>query len=299
MHATELLLFPLVVITEKIAGLLAGLVGPPGEHGMTPHVTREDLQAIAELAVEQGLVPETSGLMLCTVFELDTKPVSTVMTPFVDVFSVPLDATVEDVETLSVTTGFSRFPVYHERVDEIIGIVDLRHLLYSSEDSTSISGKAPIADLVERNIVFVPETKPVGSLLHEVRYQKVPMTVVIDEHGGVIGVVTTEDLIEEVVGEIQDERDHPIQQVQRVADSVYECDGKLEIRELSDRLGIKIRNQDFETAGGLVLKLAGRIPAVGERFSYQDFDIEVLQIVRRRIARLRFIRRNAARKKSR
>ena len=132
----------------------------------------------------------------------------------------------------------------------------------------------------QRNAVFIGGT---GT-------GKTHLAVVVDEHGGVVGVVTTEDLVEEVVGEIQDERDKELRSILQVADKVYDCDGKLEVRQLSDELGIEFSDPDYETVGGLIMRLAGRIPAPGQRFNCQGYEIEVLDVVRRRVGRVRFRR---------
>ncbi len=292
LRVAEIVLYPLVVVISKVAGLMATLSGGALHEGSSPYVTREDLQAMAELAVEQGLVPGPSGNMLQTVFTLDTQPVSAIMVPLVDVALVPDGAPIDSVAELSVKTGFSRFPVYRDRVDEIIGVVDLRKLLYECGGPSAPPdlGSTPITPFVQTNIAFVPETKAVGALLHEIRYQKIPMAVVVDEHGGVVGIVTHEDLIEEIVGEIHDERDGPAHDIVQIAESVYECDGRLSAKELAEALDVQIDSDGFETAGGLVLKLAGRIPAPGDRFHCSGYEIEVVDVVKRRVARLRFRR---------
>lgn len=293
LRCAEFALFVLVSAVGGVAGGIVKLLGASTGSGLSPYVTREDLRAMAELAVEQGLVPETSGAMLRTVFELDTQTVSAIMAPLVDVVLVPVEATIHSVEELAVETGFTRFPVYQGRVDEIIGVVDVRELLYVLTNEQGLEPQTltePIRDYVHSNIVYVPETKSVAALLHELRYQKVPMAVVVDEHGGVTGIVTAEDLVEQVVGEIHDERDRPAHKVEEESDSVFQCDGKLEIRDLAEHLGLDIEQDGFETAAGLVLKLAGRIPQQGESFQFQGYEIQVLERSRRRVARLRFRR---------
>ncbi|MBT3378270.1 MAG: HlyC/CorC family transporter [Lentisphaerae bacterium] len=289
----EKALFPVVVVTSAVARRLVSLVSGNAELELTPSVTREDLRAIAELAVEQNVLPEATGSMLCTVFDLDTKSVDSIMVPLVDVASVPLTALVGDVEDLASKRGFTRLPVYEERVDNIVGVVDLRELLYAAEERpASEERKRSIRPFVHHNIIFVPETKAVGSLLHELRYHHIPMAGVVDEHGGVVGVVTTEDLLEEVVGEMRDERDADEQMVRHVEESVFDCEGRLSITELREHLNVDMDAEGFGTVAGLILKLAGHIPVPGERFECDEFDVEVLEVDRRRVARVRFRRKN-------
>ena len=291
LRLAQSVLLPIVALTGWLADLLAGVVGRDPTH-RSAYITRDDLRAIAEIATEEGLVPASAGSMLQTLFELDRRPVSAVMVPLVDIRSIPHDATVAGVEALAVRTGFTRFPVYRGRIDEIVGVVDLRHVLYAlhsgREDADGVAPDTEIEPFVQHDVVFVPETKPVGSLLHEMRYHRVPMAAVVDEHGGVVGVVTTEDLVEEVVGEIHDERDADQYEFERVAQSVYDCDGKLPVRDLAEHFGLEIAPEGYETVAGLVLELAGRIPSVGERFRSGGFEVEVLELARRRVAKVRF-----------
>ena len=289
------ILRPLVWFSSHVAGFLAGFAGRDADASETPYVTRDDLLAYAELATEQGVVTGEAGAMLCTVFDLDSKPLSAVMVPLVDVVAVPSTATVGDVEQLSVSSGLTRFPVYKDRIDEITGVIDVRQLLYGVYGTAS-SGESPflaprngsIEPFVQHEVAFVPEMKSVGALLHELRYQKIPMAVAVDEHGGVVGVVTREDLVEEVVGEIHDERDALPTGMREVGDSVFECDGKVGIREAMEQLDIEIETNGFETVAGLVLAIAGRIPAAGEIVHFQRYEIEVLEVCGRRLSRLRF-----------
>ncbi|MCK5806336.1 MAG: HlyC/CorC family transporter [Lentisphaeria bacterium] len=289
MSIAERVMRPLVVVSGWASGLLARLIGG-GAANPVGYVTREDLRAITELAAEQGVVPETAGSMLKTVFDLEDRSVESMMVPLVDVLSVPLDATVADVERLSVETGHARFPVYGDRFDDIMGIVDCRQLLYSAAASELFSAETLIAPHVHRNVIFAPDSKPVGDLLHELRYQKMPMAVVVDEHGVVVGILTTEDLIEEIVGDINDERDAPVTEVVHLGEKLLECDGRLDVRDLVEHLGVEIELNGFDTAAGLVLKLAGRIPEVGDVFECRGYEVTVLAMERRRVKRLRFQR---------
>jgi putative hemolysin len=286
-----MILYPLVWFSSAAAAFISKVTGLARKP--QSHVTREDIRALAELAGEEGVLPGRAVEMMQTVFELGSRTVEAVMIPLVDVAAIHETASFGDVEKIAAETGFTRFPVYRDRIDDMVGIVDVRHVLYgigAAESDLDQQITSPIREYVQRDIVFVPETKSVEELLHELHYHKIPMAVVVDEHGGVVGIVTTEDLIEEVVGEIRDERDRDQHKVRQVAESVYECDGKLEVRDLDEKLGIKVDADGFETVAGLVLKLAGRIPHTGDCFSYQGFEIEVLKVVKHRVAKLRFRR---------
>ncbi len=288
LRLAEALLAPLSFVVTKVSGVLAGWAGGPLQNAFKPAVTREDLKAIAVMATEQEVVPDLVGSILLTVFELDRKPVSCMMVPLVDVVSVAEGATVGDVERLSGATGHAQFPVFSGRIDEIIGVVSLRHLLYEAPPGGGdLPAHTPIGPYIRRQVLFVPETKSVTSLLHELRYQHSSMAVVVDEYGGVVGILTLEDLVEELVGELHDERDRPAAALAMLEGGSFECDGKMTIESFGDALGCTVTRDGFDTVAGLVLKLAGRIPAAGERVRFGAYEIEVVTVLKHRLARLR------------
>lgn len=258
-------------------------------------VSRDDLKALASVAEEHGVLQKESGRIMASVLELDNRPVESIMVPLVDVKSLPISATIGDVEELVRTTGFTHFPVYESRIDEIVGIIGIRRCmfengLYADDVSHEWIARQPIRPLVERTIGFVPETKTVGDLLNDFRTSRMPMAAVVDEYGGVVGIVTVEDLIGLLIGGVADLRNQSRLSVRRVADGVYECDGKADVHELATALGISIDNDGYETAAGLVLKLLGRIPVKGSTVTFSGYEIRILEVARRRISRLRFTR---------
>jgi putative hemolysin len=291
----ETLLFPVSWAGAKAAEALVGWIGGPVQNAFKPAVTRDDLRAIAVMAAEQEIVPNTVGSILQTVFELDRKSVASQMVPLVDMVSLPVSATVGDVERLSVETGHAQFPVFETRVDDIVGIVSLRHLLYeASAAGGDLPPETPIEPYIRRQILFVPESKSVTSLLQELRYQHIPMAVVVNEYGGVVGILTLEDLVEALVGELHDERERPAAALAVLEGGAFECDGKTSIGALGDTLGCVVERDRFETVAGLVLSIAGRIPSEGDRFPFGEYDIEVTKVERHRVSRLRFRRRPSA-----
>jgi len=200
------ILYPFVLISSFAADTVSRLLA---KHKVAEaKITREDVRIIAELAGEEGMLEENTVSMIKKVFELGIRPVSSVMKPLSEVISLPDSATVKDVRNQVVESGYTRFPVYHENVNNIVGIIDLRHILYGEKVSLDTSSDAtPITDFIQRNVLFVSGSQPVDSLLHELHYHRIPMAVVTGQDDNVIGIVTTEDLVEEVVGEIIDERD--------------------------------------------------------------------------------------------
>lgn len=253
-------------------------------------VTREDMKAIAEMATEQGLVNKEAGEMLQSVLELDKLPVETAMVPLIEVRSLPESSTVGEALALAANTAFLHLPVYDGRVDRIAGLVDCRDLLEMRDPAESEEAflKRPLAPYVDRKLLFVPESQPVSLTLEHLRRSSQNMAIVVDEYGGVTGIATVEDLVEIIVGNLRDRREGEIFQVQWISADSFLCNGRMEMGVLEEYLGLSIPHGGFETAAGLVLKLAGRIPAPGERLRYRHVEITVLHVEEHRITRLKF-----------
>lgn len=280
-----------VGVMAFISSKLSRLFGTSKDNDQLGKVTRDDLKVLASMATEQGVLHKESGQIMSSVLELDNKPIESIMVPLVEVESLPSTATIGDVEALAERTGFTRFPVFDKRVDEVIGLVSLRRCLYEitfGNENNDEFKNIPIASMIDRNVTFVPETMTVGALTREFRKTHIPMMVVVDEYGGVVGVVTIEDLLSLLVGGIQDIRNQETSQIQKVAPNAFECDGWTDIRELESWLGIKVDIEGFETAAGLVLKLNGSIPRKNMTISYKQFTIRVLEIQKHKIVKLRF-----------
>ena len=273
------LMAPVVVGVGWVADFLLRPVGGQGER--SPYVSREELKVLAEVGAEHGALLSEEKRMIQSVLELNEKPVEAVMVPLVAVVALPVGAKVADLEAQTARSGFSRFPVYEGRVDNVVGVVRVVDVL-----KAGLGPGKPIEPLIHRDVAYVPETKPVGELLAELRYSRLPMAIVVEEHGGVVGIVTLEDLVEEVIGHIRDERDET--HLLRQEATFFECDGSMEIDEFVSVTGLPVRKEGFETVGGLLMKLTGRIPQRGETVLFGPYRVEVLEATPRRVVRVRF-----------
>ncbi|MBO7534638.1 MAG: HlyC/CorC family transporter [Victivallales bacterium] len=287
------ILTPLVVTLTWLSNRVQSMLGLSTSHDdKSNNVTREDLETIAELAAEQELVPQNSADMLQMVLELDEKPVANAMTPLVDVCSLPASASVGDVEKMTMETGYSRFPVYNDRVDNIIGVIELRRLI-KIEKQRNLDAETfrnqPILPFIDKSVLFVPESKPVNQMLAELRKHAIPMAVIVDEYGGMIGLVTIEDLAQQIIGSIQDYGEEDEQPVHKSPNEMI-CDGRTAIREIEDFFDIEIDNEGFETVAGLILKLAGHIPKGGEFFKSPPLKLTVLQTEQHRISKVKIVK---------
>ena len=288
LRAIQRLIGPVVLIVSRIADALLALVGSkPTDANI--YVTREELMLLAEMGEEHGAIVSEERRMIHSVLALRDRPVASAMVPLVNIASVPLDAAVAQLDEAAARTGFARFPVFDGRVDNIVGIVSVVDVLRS--DLPADPAATPIAPFVRRDVTYVPETKPVGELLRELRYSPIPMAIVVEEHGGVVGLATAADLVEEIIGEIRDERlgGRGGNLIARGSDA-FECDGTMDADRLAELTGLAIRKEGFETVAGLLMHLTGHIPRAGEKVPFGPFRIEVLEADPRHVRRLRFTR---------
>jgi putative hemolysin len=245
-------------------------------------------EAAAALAEGPPAIDGEERRLLRSVVEFGETLVREVMTPRPDIVAIREDATLAELRALVREQEYSRFPVYRDSLDNIVGIVVVKDLI-SLEEAAGAS--RPISAIL-RPAYFVPETKRVAELLKEFQRRQVQLAVVVDEYGGTAGLVTMEDLLEEIVGEIRDEYDVEAEPVVDEGHGSFIFSGKVNIDEVRDRLGVQIEPGGFETVGGYLLARLGRVPAVGERFEVDDLAVEVLEAERRRIHKVRLRRRH-------
>jgi CBS domain containing-hemolysin-like protein len=235
---------------------------------------------------EAGTISEEEGReLLQSVVDFTETLVREVMTPRPDIIAIRADATLQDLRTLFREEQYSRIPVFRDNLDNIIGVAFVK-------DVASLPPEAnPPLTVLMRAAYLVPESKRVAELLKEMQRRQAQMAIVVDEYGGTAGLVTVEDLLEEIVGEIRDEYDVESETVTDEGDGTFVFSGKVSVDEVKDRLGVEIEREGFETLGGYLLSHLGRMPYVGETFDMDDLAIEVLEVERRRISKVRVRRR--------
>ncbi len=244
-----------------------------------------DLQALIDVGEAEGILEEEEGELIHSIIEFGDTRVSEVMTPRPDIVAVPETASVREARDIMLDSKYSRLPVYRDQIDNVEGLIYVRDLLQCwAERQEDLSIKPLI-----RSVYFVPETKPVAELLEEMQKAHVQLAMVIDEYGGVCGLVTVEDILEEIVGEIEDEdiAGEELQEiVERTAGS-YEVPASTEIGKIERLFDMEIEADDFTTIAGLVINESGTVPAVGEVLTIRGLEVEVLEADERRILRLR------------
>jgi putative hemolysin len=246
------------------------------------------VQALIDVGAAEGILEEDEGVLIHSIIEFGDTRVSEVMTPRPDIVAVPETATVREARDVMLESKYSRLPVYRDQMDNVEGIIYVRDLLQCWEEGVEDSN---IRSLI-RQVYFVPETKPVDELLKEMQKAHVQLAMVIDEYGGVCGVVTVEDILEEIVGEIEDEdiAGDELEDIKDAGDGWYEVLGSTEIGKIERLFDMEIEADDFTTIAGLVINESGKVPPVGERFKFRGLEVEVLEADERRIGRLKVSR---------
>lgn len=257
----------------------------------TELTANDDLQALIEVGEKEGILEEEEGELIHSIIEFGDTRVNEVMTPRTEILAMPVTASVREARDLMIESKYSRIPVYREQIDNVEGIIYVRDLLQCWPEGKE---EASISALL-RPAHFVPETKSVAELLEEMQKARVQLAMVIDEYGGVAGLVTVEDILEEIVGEIEDEDTEHDEIVEIIAgdDGYYDVAGSTEIDKIERLFDLEMPDEDFTTIAGLVIGELGRVPQRGAHLTLRNLDIEVLEADERRIARLR-LRRAAA-----
>jgi len=259
---------------------LANVIMPGRGLPQGPFITEQELRASAEVASEEGAIEEGEKELIHSIFEFGDTIVREVMVPRPDVIAVEDTATLRDVQALVLEHGYSRIPVFREDLDDVVGVVfakDVLKALYQGDDDM------PLGDIC-RPARFVPESKKVADLLREMQQEKFHQAIVTDEYGSVTGIVSLEDLLEELVGEITDEYDTEVPDMVEVGDGVYRVSGKTSIDDVNELLDSQLPDEEWDTVGGFVLELFGKIPEPGEETEYQDLRFKAEEVHGRRVA---------------
>jgi len=244
-----------------------------------------DLQALIDVGEAEGILEEEEGERIHSIIEFGDTRVSEVMTPRPDIVALPETATIREARDIMLESKYSRLPVYRDQIDNVEGIIYVRDLLSCWAEGREGESIKPLI----RSVYFVPETKPVAALLDEMQKAHVQLAMVIDEYGGISGLVTVEDILEEIVGEIEDE-DIAGEELQDIIESdngSYEVPASTEIGKIERLFDMEIEADDFTTIAGLVINESGTVPAVGETLMMRGLEVEVLEADERRIQRLR------------
>ncbi len=261
--------------------LLNRLITPKRKQGST--VSRAELEVLAEIGRREGTIDQVEWEVLTNVMNLDEVNVGQVMTPRTRIVAVPVEASLDDAQRVMLEEGRLRLPVYHETIDEVVGVLLARDLWRQA--------RAGATDLREvmREPTFMPATKPVEGALRLMRQHRIKMAIVLDEYGGTAGLVTLEDLIEEIVGEIQDEHEQEVPDFVDTPDGQSQINGSVAVTDVNERLDLSLPEEDYDSIGGFVFGSLGRMPVAGDEVAVDGGVLRVAAMDGRRVQRVVYV----------
>lgn len=275
LKAMSVIFYPFVVVLAWLTQLFLKLFGM-GSARFRPHATREDLENYLDMWNIDSRLRTAEKKIVERIFDFSETDVEDIMVPLVNIEALEIQDSIDEAVSLAQKTGHSRIPVYSEEAYNIIGIVHAFDLLTAEQKTQTLKD-------VMRPAPYVPNTAPIDELLKQLRTEGNSIAVVVNEYGGTVGIVTTEDILEEVVGEIYDEYDKEERLVVKIGKNKYLVNGRMEIDELNDHLTLQLPKDDYETVAGFLLKHMERIPSVGESFQFANLKFVIREADRRSI----------------
>ncbi len=278
-YLCEKIFLPISLILTGITNFMLTRFGIPLRR---PLLTEEEIKTIIEYGAKEGVIEKEEKEIIKSVFKFGDTDVKEIMVPRLDIVAIEADKTIKEALDLILRTGHSKIPVYEGNIDNIIGMIYVKDVLNYIKE-----GKNPKVRDIVRKILFVPESKKLDDLLREMQESKIHMAIVVDEYGGVSGLVTLEDIIEEIVGEIEDEFDREEKKIIKISEDEAVVDARLNISDVEEALGIKLPKGEYDTIAGLILDRLERIPSTGEKVTVDDVELIVEKMVGRRIFKVR------------
>ena len=291
--AGTLLLFskifkPFVWLLSKSSDLVVKCLGmdPSKNEDL---VTEEEILMMVDAGQERGIIEDKAKSMITNVFEFDDTTASEIMTPRVDIVAISSVSSLSDVIDVALKNGRSRLPIYVDDIDHIVGIIYVKDALQFVD--SGIPENYKILDLA-RKVSFVPCTKRCDELFSEFTSSKRHIAIVVDEYGGTEGLVTMEDLVESIVGNIQDEYDNEQEDIHKISNGTFVVEGSASIDELEEIIGSKIPDGDYDTIAGFIIEQLGKVPDIGEQISYCGSIFKVLEVKNRRVTKIEISKEN-------
>ena len=283
------LISPLVWIFKVTSNLIIRMLGGK-KKSVSPFVTEEEIKTMINIGEEEGTLEEEEKQMLHKVFEFGDKVVTEAMVPRTEIVSIPDDSTVGDALKLVLEEGYSRYPVVKENIDSVTGILYVKDIVKQMAQG-KIENYTPITEIV-REAYYIPENKMVTELLDEMQKNKFQIAIVMDEYGGTAGLITLEDIMEEIVGGLQDEFEamEGEKEVEIIDERTSIVAGQTGLDEINELVGSELVSEDFHTIGGFVFGLFRRLPKVGEQVRYHNLRFLILEMEDRKISKVKITR---------
>jgi len=281
---------PVARVLLKVANVVMPGRGLP----QGPYVTEQEIKTMAEVASDEEQIEEEEKELIHSIFEFGDAIVREVMVPRPDIMALDVSSSLQEVQDFVLQHGFSRIPIFREDLDDIVGVIYAKDVLKALRQG---NGDVALTDIV-RPARFVPESKKCAELLREMQRKKFHITLVTDEYGSIAGLVTLEDLLEELVGEITDEYDREEPLMVPVGEGRYRVDGRIPIDELNEKLDVDLPQEEWDTVGGLMMHLLGAIPSEGQEVAYDNIRFKAERVQGRRIARVLVTRTGEPKKRT-
>ncbi|MGB7604754.1 MAG: hemolysin family protein [Lutisporaceae bacterium] len=274
---------PMVKTLTYSTNLVARILG--GTNSIeNSQITEEEIRLMINVGEEKGIFQETETDMINSIFEFDDTVAKEVMTPRTDIVAVSVETSIDEILEIIIEENFSRIPVYEDSTDNIIGILYIKDLFALIRKNTE--WKISLKDIV-RPVYFVPEYKKIDELFKEMQKSKTHIAIVIDEYGGTAGLITIEDLLEEIVGNIFDEYDDVILDYEKIDENTYIVSGMLSVSDINDIMDTELPEEEFDTISGIVLSLSGKMPDVGDEVQFGTTSLRIEEVDDKRISRIK------------
>ena len=284
----SMILFPLIKLLKLLINGLYNLFRMNKNRGKK-EITEEDLVTLINVGKDEGVIEEQEKKMIKNIFEFGDTTVKEVMIPRVDIDFAPHDISLTSIVNMIKKSGHSRIPVYEGTIDNIIGILYVKDILKIYRKLFQLKEIFDVKKIL-RKAYFVPENKKIDELLDIFQKDRIQIAIVIDEYSGTDGLVTMEDVLEEIVGEIIDEYDKEIELFKKIDENTFIADGMINIDKINEILHIKIPEDDFETLGGFIYKLIEKVPREEEEIIYKNIKIIIKRVIKNRIKRVKIIK---------
>jgi putative hemolysin len=270
---------PIVLVLNVITKGLIQLLGGKVDSGM-PLITEAELKTMVNVSHEAGVLEVDERRMINNVFDFGDFKAKDIMTPRTDMVAIEDTTTYDEIVTIFKEERFSRLPVFHEGIDDIIGILYVKDIIFIDEKNFKLT------DYI-REPFFTYESKPISELFSEMRSNRIPVAIILDEYGGTSGLITIEDMVEEIVGDISDEYDEQEVDIEVVKEDEYIVDGGTRLDDLNEMIGSKLESEDFDTIGGYVIGVLGCLPEGGEQVETDGMKIIIEEVDKNRIGKIR------------
>ncbi len=282
-HFITIVLSPAILVLTRITNSLIRLMGGKVDKEK-PFITEEELKTIVNVSHQEGVLEGGEKDMIYNVFEFGETQARDIMVPRTDMVAIDVNLPYEDIVNIFKQEQYSRIPVYEETIDNIIGILYVKDLLFIEDSKEEFDLRKYM-----RKPYFSYEFKPITELFEEMRTNRVHMAIILDEYGGTEGLITIEDLIEEIVGDIEDEYDKKVDEIKVIKEDEYLTYGNVRIEDINDMIGTIIESEEFDSIGGFVMGILGRLPEIGETIEYNNIKFIIEGVEKNRITKLRIL----------